>query len=147
MKRFLGVLAAVLCLSAAAEYQVPQGWTTDINKAFAQAKKQNKKVFILFTGSDWCGYCKILKREVLDTNGFKSFARQKLVLLYVDFPKRSRIPADQLKKQQSFMQKYKITGFPGVIIADANGKEIGRKSGFLPKSGKSYLKWLKKTVK
>ena len=49
-------------------------WTTDYKAALTQAKAQNKLVLLDFTGSDWCGYCKLLDKEVFTTSSFKDFA-------------------------------------------------------------------------
>ena len=40
-------------------------WKTDYNSVFAEAEQNNKVVFALFTGSDWCQHCINLHEEVL----------------------------------------------------------------------------------
>jgi thiol:disulfide interchange protein len=39
-------------------------WLTDFAAAKQQAASENKKLLLDFTGSDWCGYCKLLEAEV-----------------------------------------------------------------------------------
>jgi protein disulfide-isomerase len=103
--------------------------------ALQEAKASNKLVFADFTGSDWCGYCMKLKTEVLDGDEFKKLAKDKLVLLEVDFP-NAKPQSDDVKKQnKQLAEKFKIEGFPTVIIMDAGGKELGRIVGYDGKDG------------
>ncbi|MCZ7637735.1 MAG: thioredoxin family protein [Verrucomicrobia bacterium] len=82
---------AALCLTAgAAELK----WHTDLAKAQALAKTENKKVLINFTGSDWCGFCIKLHKEVFATPEFQEFAGKNLVLVEADFPRNKTLPAE-----------------------------------------------------
>ena len=91
-KVILAIFAAFCCaVSSYAADSCPKGWTLDIDAALKQAKAENKKVLLLFTGSDWCGWCIKLKREVLEKNEFKKFAKKNLVLVYFDFPSKKKI--------------------------------------------------------
>src|SRR4051812_42316213 len=67
-------------------------WLTDLTKAKALAKKENKIVLMDFTGSDWCPPCKALHRNVLTAKEFTDFAKEKLVLVLVDFPTGKPLP-------------------------------------------------------
>ena len=64
---------------------IPAGWTTDYKAALTKAKAENKNILIDFTGSDWCGWCIKLHREVLDKPEFIDYAKKNLVLLYLDY--------------------------------------------------------------
>lgn len=121
-----GLLA--LPLSAPAE-ATDKDWLTSIKKAKAQAKKEGKLLLIEFTGSDWCPPCKMLTASVLSTPKFKKWAKKNVILLYLDFPRRKAISAEQKKHNARLQKKYGIRGYPTVLIADATGKEIGRKVG------------------
>ena len=59
----------------------PSGWYDDFDLALKAAQTAQKKLYILFTGSDWCSWCKKLKANVLETKEFKDFAAGKLILL------------------------------------------------------------------
>ncbi|MCA9777431.1 MAG: thioredoxin family protein, partial [Candidatus Eremiobacteraeota bacterium] len=65
----------------------PGVWLTDWEAAKAQAQRTNKPILINFTGSDWCGWCIRLKKEVFSQEEFKSWAGQKVVLFEADFPR------------------------------------------------------------
>ncbi|MCX8487133.1 MAG: thioredoxin family protein, partial [Crocinitomicaceae bacterium] len=62
-------------------------WHTDLNKAIELANKENKPMMLFFTGSDWCGWCVKLKKEVFSQSEFKQWAQDNVILVEVDFPK------------------------------------------------------------
>jgi len=92
-----------------------------------------------FTGSDWCGYCIKLHKEVFDTPEFEKFAKD-YVLVELDFPKRKEQPAAEKTKNQAAQKKYGVNGFPTVLILTVGGKVLNRAEGYSPDSGPSaYL--------
>lgn len=102
------------------------GWTTDYKAALEQAKAEDRQVFLFFTGSDWCGWCKRLNREILSTPQFNKFADDKLVLVELDFP-RSKAQAAAVKAQNAELaQRFKIRGYPTIIVLDSAGKKVGQ---------------------
>ncbi len=52
-------------------------WMTDFEAAKARAAAENKAILVNFTGSDWCGYCMRMKRNVLDKQEFLDYTRDK----------------------------------------------------------------------
>jgi protein disulfide-isomerase len=89
-------------------------WHTDMNKAIAISKKENKPLFLFFTGSDWCGWCIKLQKEVFKTPEFTAWAKEKAVLVELDFPRRSQLP-EALKNQNNQLQQlFRVQGFPTV---------------------------------
>jgi thiol:disulfide interchange protein len=119
-------LASVSCgaaLSATAFASTPQGWTTDLDKAFEKAKAENKSVLVEFTGSDWCPPCIAMRKNVFSTKEFVTEASKKYILVELDFPKGD--PAVK-EKNEPFAEKYKIEGFPTVILFTPEGKEFTR---------------------
>ncbi len=78
----------------------PPGWTEDYAKAVEKAKTEKKNLLLDFTGSDWCGYCKALDKEVFATPQFKNWAKDNVVLVKVDFPHSTlRKALPKVKKQ------------------------------------------------
>ncbi len=101
-------------------------WTTDHAAALAAANGSGRKVLLFFTGSDWCGWCMKLDAEILGTSEFRDFARENLVLLKLDFPRRSQLP-DQVRAQNSrLQQQYGIEGYPTIVVLNDAGQEVGR---------------------
>jgi protein disulfide-isomerase len=118
-------------------------WLTDVPQAQEQARKQNKLVFLDFTGSDWCSWCIKLKKEVFDTKEFKEYADQHLVLVEVDFPQKKK-QSDEMKKANNALQKkYGIQGYPTIIVLNAEGKKVGE-LGYMKGGAKPFIGELKK---
>ncbi len=107
----------------AALTQAPTGWITDYDLALAMAKAQNKQVLLNFTGSDWCGWCIKLDKEVFSQKQFLEYAEDHYILVKLDFPRRSALP-DYLKRQNEALAiKYKVRGFPTIVVLNSNGKK------------------------
>jgi protein disulfide-isomerase len=106
--------------------QDAEAWMTDVPAALARARSEQRKVFLFFTGSDWCGWCKKLDGEILSTPEFRRYAESKLVLVKLDFP-RSLPQSEELKTQnRALAKKYQIRGYPTVVVLDAEGRQVGQ---------------------
>lgn len=101
-------------------------WTTDYRAAITTAKEQNRRIFAFFTGSDWCGWCMRLQKEILTTPEFARYASENLVLLELDFPRSKSQPAALKKQNETLAARFQIQGFPSVMVLDANGKTVGQ---------------------
>jgi protein disulfide-isomerase len=135
MLNVMNKLLLYLALLSTSLLAVHADWTTDYKAALDQAKSQNKQVLLDFTGSDWCGYCKLLDKEVLAQSSFKDFADKNYILVTIDFPQQKQLP-DDLKAQNDGLQKqFHVDGFPTLIVIDAAGNELGREVGYGPGSG------------
>jgi protein disulfide-isomerase len=110
-------------------------WTTDYKAALAQAKSQKKLVLLDFTGSDWCGYCQLLDKEVFTQSSFKNFADKNYILVTIDFPHSRELPADQKEQNDTLAKKFKVDGYPTLIVLKPDGTELGRQEGYDPGSG------------
>jgi thioredoxin-related protein len=114
-------------------------WLTDFSAAKQQAAGENKKLLLDFTGSDWCGYCKLLEAEVLNTGAFKDFAKN-YVLVRIDFPRSTELPPDLKQQNDALAQQFGVDGFPTLIALTSSGREITRQAGYEPGSGpQAYL--------
>ena len=125
MKNFISLLIAIgltlISITASAE----SSWVTDYKKAQEDAKAGKKLVLLEFTGSDWCGWCMKLDKEVFSTPEFQNYASRNLILVKLDFPRR-RPQTEALKKQnQQLAQKYDIQGFPTIIVLNGQGEKLG----------------------
>jgi thioredoxin-related protein len=113
----------VAALTASAFATTPEGWSTDLDKALKQAKEENKSVLVEFTGSDWCPPCIAMRKNVFSKKEFVDAASKKFVLVELDFPKGDK---ELAKKNKPLAEKYKIEGYPTVILLDSDGKEFTR---------------------
>ena len=101
-------------------------------------------ILVEFTGSDWCPPCKALKKNVFNTDKFKAYAKENLVLVELDFPRdKSKLSKEQIAYNKAQAAKFGIRGYPTVFLLDASGKEIMKKVGFGRTSVESYIKMLK----
>ena len=119
-------------------------WQTNLEEAKAQAKKENKALLLDFTGSDWCAACKQLKGAVFEKPEFAKFAEQNLVPVEVDFPNHKKQPSDIKKQNSKLASKFKIEGYPTIIILNADGKELGRLEGYDGDNAEQYVKRVEK---
>lgn len=136
-------------LSVLAAFSVTAGelnWMTDAAKAQAQAKTENKLVFLDFTGSDWCGWCIKLDKEVFSTPEFAEYAKKNLVLVEVDFPRKKKLSDVQKKANQALQEKYKIEGYPTIIVLNGEGKKVGE-MGYMRGGPKPFIAELDKLRK
>lgn len=144
MKRYLIGLLAGLALSQAGAEELK--WMTDLPKAQAQAKSENKLVMMDFTGSDWCPWCIKLNKEVFSTPEFAQYVEKNIVPVEVDFPNKKKLPDDLKKANDALQKKYNIQGYPTVIVLDSNGKKVGE-LGYEPGGPKAFIAELEKLKK
>jgi thioredoxin-related protein len=122
-------------------------WLTSVPDAQAQAKKENKLVLMDFTGSDWCSWCKKLDAEVFSKPEFADYAKKNLVLVQVDFPNNKEQSADLKKANQALQEKYKINGFPTLIVINGDGKIVWQQVGYLAGGPPAVIAELEKAKK
>ena len=121
-------------------------WLTDFDKALKIAKETKKPILLDFTGSDWCGWCIRLDKEVFSKNSFKSFAKKNLVLVEIDFPRKNNQDSFLRKQNNRLKAKYEVRGFPTIVLLDFNGNLID-KTGYVKGGSSRYISHLKKLLK
>ena len=114
-------------------------WVSDFEKAKATAAKEGKDLLIDFTGSDWCGWCIKLRKEVFDLDAFKSAGPKKFVLVELDFPQdKSKLTKETQEQNAKLQTQFGIQGFPSIILADAQGRPYA-KTGYQAGGPEKYL--------
>ena len=141
MKKIIITLCAVLvfALVQAAELE----WQTDLPKAQAQAKTEKKLVMLDFTGSDWCGWCIKLNKEVFSQPEFAEYAKTNLVAVEVDFPTKKKLSEAQKQANDALAKKYEIQGYPTIIVLNSEGKKVGELD-YQPGGPKAFIAALEK---
>lgn len=101
-------------------------WHESFEDAKAAAQSSGKPILADFTGSDWCHWCVKLKEDVFEKDEFKKWARDKVILLELDYPKRSS--QDPAIKQQNakLAKQYNIAGYPTVLLMSPDGQVLGK---------------------
>ena len=140
---FLVLLSFVMASNAMAQH-----WGHDYTQAMDTAKKEHKFILVNFSGSDWCGPCIRLHKEVFTTEVFLKVAKEKLVLLNADFPryKKNQLPAAQQKINESLAEQFNNKGiFPLTVLVSTQGKVIRSWEGF-PSSIDAFNEDLQQTI-
>jgi protein disulfide-isomerase len=141
MKTLLSFVAFISCVTSA--FAAKEGWLDDYEKAKAQARAENKKMLLDFTGSDWCGWCKKLDAEIFSQQEFKEYAAKKLVLVELDFPKGFQLPDATKKQNEALAKKFQIRGYPTIIVTSPSGNKKGE-LGYMEGGPKAFIKALEK---
>ena len=140
MKSLLRTAAAILATATLA--LAGEGpWMTDWEAAKAKSKAEDKPILIYLTGSDWCGWCIKLEKEVLTKKPFLDFAKENLILMEADYPKKKEQPAELKKQNAALEKKYLKGGYPTVFLLDAEGEKLSEDLG---EFGHDPEKWVTK---
>jgi protein disulfide-isomerase len=121
------------------------GWGDNFEAAKKQARSSGRPILADFTGSDWCGWCIKLDKEVFQQKAFQQYARSNLVLFVADYPRRKQLPTSVARQNEALMEKYQVQGFPTIFLLDADGKILGR-SGYLPGGAAAYVPHLQELL-
>lgn len=123
-KIFITLLLVFSSLSIQAQEELT--WHTDMSKASDISIKENKPMFLFFTGSDWCGWCIRLQKEVFKTPEFIKWAKENVVLVELDFPRKNE-QTDAVKMQNAqLQQQLQVRGYPTVWFVSAVKTDEGK---------------------
>ncbi|MCD9015115.1 thioredoxin family protein [Parachryseolinea silvisoli] len=117
-------------------------WMNDFEQAKTLARERDKLILLNFSGSDWCGPCIKMKREVFETPEFQSYADENLVLVRADFPrqKKNQLDAKQREHNEKLAERYNPTGkFPLTLLMTVDGKVIQEWNGYSNGSGTEFV--------
>ena len=152
MKHLLAVLLIALSLNGFAQ-QKPLEWHTDVNKAIKTSLATGKPLFFFFTGSDWCGWCKRLVREVFVKPEFAAWASKNAVLVELDFPRMTKLPEATQKQNRELNQMFGVKGFPTIWFVTpevtdgkVNFAKLGSQ-GYVAGGSKAWIAGANKIVK
>lgn len=123
----LGVLAALAAWPVSASDLI---WSTDLTKAQAQAKAEQKTVLLFFHGSDWCPACVEMQKQVFQSGEFSAYASKALVLVDVDFPEKASQSAELKQANQALKEKFNVSDFPTIVLVDESGGTIFQEAGY-----------------
>lgn len=124
-------------------------WLSNFEAAKDKASKEDKMILLNFSGSDWCAPCIKLKHAVFESDTFKKFANEKLVLLQADFPrlKKNQLEKDQIKHNEMLAEKYNPEGkFPFTLLLDAKGNIAREWDGYSNQSPEEFVLQLQSSL-
>ncbi len=125
-------------------------WIGNFKEAENEAAKSHKLIVINFSGSDWCGPCIRLRKEILESSVFESYATDHLVLVRADFPrqKKNQLDKNQVKLNEALADEYNADGkFPFTLLVDQDGKVLKKWDGFPDVSAGSFVDEIKSATK
>jgi thioredoxin-related protein len=146
--KFLALVLAIVFLATSSFVTTAPQWGHDLTEAFQSAKKEHKYILVNFSGSDWCGPCIRLHKEVFVMEDFLKLANEKLVLVNADFPryKKNQLPAAQQKINDAIAERYNTKGsFPLTVLVDQDGNTIKEWEGF-PSSPIEFINDIAQTI-
>ncbi len=135
------VSAALAAPTISEENAVELNWMTDLNEAQQLATENGKPILVNFTGSDWCKWCIKLGKEVFSQQEFTDYATENLILVTLDFPRRTHQPQEVKERNQNYASQYKVRGFPTIMLLEANGDVIAQ-TGYQQGGAASYVRHL-----
>ena len=139
MRFFSFLFTAILFVSSI-------GWENDFENAKKKAEQEHKLILLNFSGSDWCIPCIRLHNEIFESNSFKTFAANNLVLVNADFPrlKKNQLSKEQQKKNDKLADTYNPRGnFPYTLLIDEKGKMIRAWEGYPDMTAEQFTAQLK----
>jgi thioredoxin-related protein len=125
------------------------GWQTDFDKAKESAQSEHKLILLNFSGSDWCGPCIRMHKDIFEDSKFTGYANDHLVLVNADFPrlKKHELSRDQQAKNDQLADKYDKEGvFPLTVLLTADGKVLKEWKGLPPVSSEEFTSQVKAVI-
>ena len=111
MKKYISILLLFLSINVFSQ-KGDLEWHTDLNKAIEISIESEKPLFMFFTGSDWCGWCIRLQKEVFFKPDFVKWAKENLVLVELDFPRRKKLEESLKQQNENLRQMFAVRGYP-----------------------------------
>ena len=122
--RVLAALVATVVATAAPALAAPPPpvWQTDVERAFATARASDKLVFVDLY-AEWCGWCKVLERQVFPQPEFVAIAREAVLL---------RVDVEDGGAGSELAARYDAYSLPTLLLLEPSGAVAGRVSGYAP---------------
>jgi protein disulfide-isomerase len=137
---------ATLFLSCSFALAGSKGWETNWEAAKEKSKATQKPILINLTGSDWCGWCIKIEKEIFSKKEFQDFAAENLVLMEADFPRKKELSAELKAQNAALKKEYLAGGYPTVYLLDAEGKKLSEDLGELGGTPETYIKKLQELI-
>lgn len=121
-------------------------WQPDFKTAQSLAKKNHQLILLNFSGSDWCGPCMRMRKEIFENENFTAFSDTTLELINADFPrnKKNQLSPEITKANEALADRYNKVGvFPFTVLLDADGKVLKSWSGLPREDAAAFVKEIK----
>lgn len=121
-------------------------WQTNFAQAIDQARATTKPVLIYFEGTGWCGWCSKINQEIFDTPEFAAGAAGKFIFMKVEVPRNGHSDPQTQMQNQQLQQQFSVTGFPTVILYDAQSSQTIARTGYRAGGGAQYAEYLQQLL-
>lgn len=118
-------------------------WHYNLEEAKRIAIKEHKHILLNFSGSDWCGPCIRLEKEIFSNESFQKFSDTTLVLVNADFPRnrKNQLSKAQQQLNEAMADQYNSEGkFPLTLLLNANGKVLKEWEGYPQGDATTFMK-------
>ncbi len=139
MKKFLAIAIGFILMS----FNV---WQPDFEVAKQIAKEKHELILLNFSGSDWCGPCMRMKKEIFENDAFKKMADNSLVLVNADFPrnKKNQLDKNIQKQNDALADRYNNDGkFPFTLLLDEDGNILKTWEGLPDQTAAEFASQIK----
>ncbi len=101
-------------------------WLTDFPRSLAEAQRRHVRILALFTGSDWSPASRELHEQVEYHPDFVNAFAGDFVLVKLDFPRGSPVPATISDELLKLRDRYEVTTYPTMLVLSSHGDLLGR---------------------
>ena len=128
--------------------KLPAGFSTDYYVSLSKARTGGKDLFLLFTGSDWCAWCKRLDKEVLSKPAFLDFATNEFECVVLDFPRNEKlVTARERRINAEVQKKFDVQGFPFILVVSAPDEKVKFGAGYAAGGARKWVRDFKKNLR
>jgi thioredoxin-related protein len=140
--------ANLLAVEVDIDGAVPGKWTMDFDAAKKVAAEKKLPIILNFTGSDWCGWCKLMEEQVFTKEEWSKYAKENIMMAFIDFPEDDTlVPEKYVERNQALYMKYDISGYPTYIILDSDGTtKLGQLGADQDKTPEIFIGEIKKAL-
>ena len=142
--KFILIMILIL-ISSTILFSQENIWYENFEEAKTVVQDSGKTMLINFSGSDWCRWCIKLKDEVFDKESFNKFAKENLVLMIADFPRRKKLAREIEIQNQQLASKLGVRGFPTIVLLNSE-LEVLAMTGYQEGGANNYVKHLKQLI-
>lgn len=151
----MGMAAGALMINAQAADKVEIDgasvgvWTMDFDAAVKLAGEKKLPLILNFTGSDWCGWCKLMDKNVFAEEAWKTYAKENVLLVTLDFPQdKSVVPEKYVARNKALQEKFGVRGYPTYVVLDNDGDtKLGQLGAGRDKTPSSFIEEFKGVVR
>jgi thioredoxin-related protein len=121
-------------------------WQPDFKTAQNQAREKHQLILLNFSGSDWCGPCMRMRKEIFENEAFTVFSDTTLQLINADFPrnKKNQLSPEIIKANEALADQYnKVGAFPFTVLLNADGKVLKSWPGLPKEDAAAFVKEIK----